>query len=190
MIQIIALAVVNGLLGSLIMFALATSLNLASVSSITFAGAIFGILIGIVVASLMVSCLDSAVCMVFVCFAEDPSALQSNHPETYYDLARSWELFNPGTLTWTTANAMESGNNNNNLVQAHVIDHHHNTHGMQTHYGLAANQNMYTQPTAKNVTQASSPYNPGYIPTHHIPVTTGTSTNNPPPYNPNYREYN
>lgn len=75
-IQILALAVLNALLGSVVMMLLSSSLQVTLSTSAIVAGAVFGALLGGVVGSLMVSCLDSAVCMVFVCFAEDPSTLQ------------------------------------------------------------------------------------------------------------------
>lgn len=77
-ILILALAVLNGLVGSLVMMALSSSLQVSLSSGTIIAGAVLGAVLGVVVGSLMVSCLDSAVCMVFVCFAEDPATLQVN----------------------------------------------------------------------------------------------------------------
>lgn len=75
-IQIVAVAILNALLGSVVMLLLSSSLHISVSSGALIAGAVLGAILGAVVGSLMVSCLDSAVCMVFVCFAEDPATLQ------------------------------------------------------------------------------------------------------------------
>lgn len=66
-----------------------------SASSVFVMGGVYGGLVGLIVGSLVVGILDSAVAMVFVCFAEDSNSLQTNHPETFRDLSTKWSLFQP-----------------------------------------------------------------------------------------------
>lgn len=66
-----------------------------SASSAYVMGGVYGGLVGLIVGSLVVGILDSAVAMVFVCFAEDSNSLQTNHPETFRDLSTKWSLFQP-----------------------------------------------------------------------------------------------
>lgn len=54
---------------------------------LTVAGAFIGAALGFVVATIM----ESAVSTVFVCFAEDPKALEISHPDLSDRLVEAWE---------------------------------------------------------------------------------------------------
>ena len=52
--------------------------------------ACLGFLVGASMCSVVMTVIDSAVCTVFVCFAEDPGSLRSTHPDAHLDLMRGW----------------------------------------------------------------------------------------------------
>lgn len=126
----LALGIVSGLLGAGVISQIYIIGGLSLSTEVIIAGGVGGLAIGWIVANMMVSCLDSGVSMVFVCFAEDDSALRVNHWEVYDKLAGSWERFNPGTLRWTNA-TLETGNP---LAQARVIDNSYPIHTTTTAY--------------------------------------------------------
>lgn len=112
------LAILMGLSGGLVGVVLTAVLLSADSSLVTdgspysmyVLGAIYGGLVGLVVGALIVSVIDSAVAMVYVCFAEDPHTLQMNHPDCYTDLHSKWMLFNPESLLpMGSDNDMEHG---------------------------------------------------------------------------------
>lgn len=49
-----------------------------------------GFVLGLMVCSIILSVVDSAVCTVFVCFAEAPEALQQNAPELHGEMVKAW----------------------------------------------------------------------------------------------------
>ncbi|TDH73303.1 hypothetical protein CCR75_007716 [Bremia lactucae] len=57
--------------------------------------AILGFVVGIGVAVTPLAVIDSSVATIFVCFAEDPAALQSSHPELYAFLVQEWHNLYP-----------------------------------------------------------------------------------------------
>ena len=76
--SVMALAVLSGLMGAaasqlLVGTQYANGLNY---ESLAWTGGVLGLLMGIAVAMVLVNALESAVAMVFVSFAEDPTALQ------------------------------------------------------------------------------------------------------------------
>lgn len=72
----------------------------------TFLGLIGGAL-GAAVGHVLVSLLHSAVSTIFVCLAEDPMALQKNHPNEFEILCYTWQMIHPGTLHINTQYASE-----------------------------------------------------------------------------------
>ncbi|CAF0792388.1 unnamed protein product [Didymodactylos carnosus] len=58
-------------------------------------GAFFCFLIGLAMSTIMTSILTSCVRTVFVCFALNPSALASTHPEHLSELVTAWYRFHP-----------------------------------------------------------------------------------------------
>lgn len=57
--------------------------------------AIIGFLVGFSTALIVMSVIDSSVCTIFVCFADDPAALQNTHPEEYSEILQAWTTFHP-----------------------------------------------------------------------------------------------
>lgn len=49
-----------------------------------------GFVLGLMVCSIVLSVIDSAVCTVFVCFAEAPEALQHNDPALHGEMVKAW----------------------------------------------------------------------------------------------------
>ena len=45
--------------------------------------------------NIVMSVILSGVCTIFICFAEDASALQRTHPQTYNTLVHGWHEFSP-----------------------------------------------------------------------------------------------
>ncbi|TDH69114.1 hypothetical protein CCR75_009481 [Bremia lactucae] len=58
--------------------------------------------IGYAMCAIMSSILDSIVATIFVCFAEDPAALQRSHPEEHARLVNAWTRLQPDLLTFPT----------------------------------------------------------------------------------------
>lgn len=54
---------------------------------------VIGLLIGWSMAGIVMSNIESSVATVFVCYAEDPAALQHNHPRDHYHLTEAWNIF-------------------------------------------------------------------------------------------------
>lgn len=149
------LALVSGIVGVGAIAEIYVLGGLQLSAGVLVGGGVGGFIIGWIVTNMMVSCLDSGVSMVFVCFAEDDNTLRTNHSEVYDKLAGSWERFNPGSLRWTSA-SVETGNP---LVQARVIEttpiHHINT--TNSHSGYQVKQSSQSTPPP--------PMNPYY--SHH-----------------------
>lgn len=51
-----------------------------------------GFLVGYAMATVTMSVIDAGVATVFVCFAEDPTALEATHPDHFAELLRAWEM--------------------------------------------------------------------------------------------------
>jgi hypothetical protein len=117
----VGMAVISALFGAFLLPTVYVTGGLAVTGNTVVAGVIVGFLVGLVVGLVMISCLDSAVAMVFVCFAEDPDMLRVNHLTIYENLKQSWELFNPSTLLWTTAVIVEDGYGSQPIPQATVV---------------------------------------------------------------------
>uniref|UniRef100_M4BM22 Choline transporter-like protein n=1 Tax=Hyaloperonospora arabidopsidis (strain Emoy2) TaxID=559515 RepID=M4BM22_HYAAE len=66
---------------------------LGSSTSVYATMAIVGFMVGISVAMTLAHVVIAALHTVFVCFAEDPVALNRNHPEEYEDLVAGWRQF-------------------------------------------------------------------------------------------------
>lgn len=146
----LGLAALSGLIGAGVMAEIYVLGGLTLSTGVWIGGGIGGFIIGWIVANMMVSCLDSGVSMVFVCFAEDDNTLRVNHLETYDKLAGSWERFNPGSLRWTGANVETA----NPMVQARVIE----SHSYPPHY-TAPSQHSHGY---QGATSAPPPMNPYY----------------------------
>ncbi|KAJ1436898.1 plasma-membrane choline transporter-domain-containing protein [Ochromonadaceae sp. CCMP2298] len=104
---VLALAVFNALMG--VVLGLIVAANGGDVGLYVVLGAVLGALTGLVAGMVLSQALDSAVAMVYVCFAEDPAALQTNHPSEYSSLKGTWDHMHPGSLSWHTSSAMGSG---------------------------------------------------------------------------------
>ncbi|KAF0686137.1 Aste57867_22102 [Aphanomyces stellatus] len=59
---------------------------------------IIGLAVGIGVALIPLSVIDSAVATVFVCFAEDPAAFAQTHPELYTNMVAAWRIAHPDAM--------------------------------------------------------------------------------------------
>lgn len=114
----IFMAVIGVLVGWLLTFILLTFhsdiligvvKDASSVSTAYTLGSVYGGLVGLIVGLLVVSILDSAVAMVYVCFAEDSATLQSHHPETFRDLSTKWSLFQPSMSFYSDDGEDSSG---------------------------------------------------------------------------------
>ncbi len=66
------------------------------------AGLLLGVVQAIVVGSMLLQMVEAAVTMLFVCFAEDPAALQVFHPDEHAVLVRAWRQFDASSLAWYT----------------------------------------------------------------------------------------
>ncbi|CAH0487325.1 unnamed protein product [Peronospora farinosa] len=58
--------------------------------------------IGYAMCTILSTILDSVVATIFVCFAEDPAALQRSHPDEHARLVESWSRLQPGLLSFPT----------------------------------------------------------------------------------------
>ncbi|KAG3014723.1 hypothetical protein PC128_g3028 [Phytophthora cactorum] len=58
--------------------------------------------IGYAMCTIMSSILDSIVATIFVCFAEDPAALQRSHPDEHSRLVETWGRLQPDLLSFPT----------------------------------------------------------------------------------------
>jgi hypothetical protein len=58
-------------------------------------------LIGIIIASILMSVVSSGVDTVLVCFAEAPTELRQNHPRLSDQMVRAWRLVYPGEFSYT-----------------------------------------------------------------------------------------
>lgn len=58
------------------LFDLAVASNIGEMGTLALIGGITGLVAGVIVGMVLTNALDSAVAMVFVCFAESPQALQ------------------------------------------------------------------------------------------------------------------
>ncbi|KAG2765803.1 hypothetical protein Pcac1_g22672 [Phytophthora cactorum] len=58
--------------------------------------------IGYAMCTIMSSILDSIVATIFVCFAEDPAALQRSHPDEHSRLVEAWGRLQPDLLSFPT----------------------------------------------------------------------------------------
>jgi hypothetical protein len=103
---------------------------------------IIGFIIGVIVGSILTHILKSGVTTVFVCLAEDPYALQVNHPAEYQILASSWNFMYPNQALFTVSNPIEghsTGSSTSNSVPFQPLQysnqmHHHNQiHGPNNH---------------------------------------------------------
>jgi hypothetical protein len=56
---------------------------------------IIGFILGIGIAIIPLSVIDSSVATIFVCFAEDPAAFQQSHPDLYQPLVNEWHALYP-----------------------------------------------------------------------------------------------
>jgi len=102
---VFGLMLVNMLCGIMVSFLLDLFLaqSISDVGGFALMGAVIGLVTGLLVALILTTTLHSAVAMVFVCFAEDPAALQTNHPETYALLSDKWNAMHPGSLNWISS---------------------------------------------------------------------------------------
>ena len=57
--------------------------------------AVFGFLVGLLLAVVTMASLESAVATVYVAFAEEPRALEENHPGRFEALHEAWRKFYP-----------------------------------------------------------------------------------------------
>ena len=84
----LSIAVCMAILGYLISLfsgeAIASSLNVKDQATVTIYLVVLGAIIGGIVGSLLITMLESAVAMVYVCFAEDPDALRVSVTSSYY----------------------------------------------------------------------------------------------------------
>ncbi|KAH7459798.1 Protein pns1 [Phytophthora ramorum] len=58
--------------------------------------------IGYAMCTIMSSILDSIVATIFVCFAEDPAALQRSHPDEHARIVEAWSRLQPDLLSFPT----------------------------------------------------------------------------------------
>ena len=65
--------------------------------SISATNAILGFVIGLVLASILLSTIGSAVNAVIVCFAEGPAEFEANHPELSRKMRETWLQFYPNS---------------------------------------------------------------------------------------------
>jgi len=63
--------------------------------SVQATNAILGFIIGLVLASILLSTIGSAVNAVIVCFAEGPAEFEANHPELSRKMRETWLQFYP-----------------------------------------------------------------------------------------------
>ncbi|KDO30254.1 hypothetical protein SPRG_19805 [Saprolegnia parasitica CBS 223.65] len=59
---------------------------------------VMGLIFGIGISIIPFSVIDSAVATIFVCFAEDPAALQTSHPEHFNELMTEWHRMYPDIM--------------------------------------------------------------------------------------------
>ena len=60
--------------------------------------AVVGFLIGLAMCTVVMSVVDSAVCTVFVCFAQDPNALRVSRPLVHHNLMQAYSLIHRDVL--------------------------------------------------------------------------------------------
>lgn len=63
--------------------------------SVSATNAVLGFIIGLVLSSILLSTIGSAVNAVIVCFAEGPAEFEANHPELSRQMRETWLQFYP-----------------------------------------------------------------------------------------------
>lgn len=61
--------------------------------------AVFGVVVGLLMASVAMGAAESAVACVYVAFGEEPGALKTNHPAEFDNLYRGWNHLYPEVVT-------------------------------------------------------------------------------------------
>jgi hypothetical protein len=56
---------------------------------------VLGFIVGTSMCAVVMTVIDSAVCTVYVCFAEDPTALSATHPAAHHELMSAWSVMYP-----------------------------------------------------------------------------------------------
>ena len=127
---VLALTVCNMIIGVVVsfIFALFVASTNHDMGTLALVGGIVGAVAGLIVGIVLTNALDSAVAMVFVCFAEDPLALQKNHPQTYEALRSHWQALHPSTLLWCSACAASPSPMHSTSSAASSTAHHHQQH--------------------------------------------------------------
>ncbi|CAE7668852.1 pns1, partial [Symbiodinium microadriaticum] len=86
---------VVGVLCLLVGYGYAVVVGLGQDSSYTILLAMSGFFIGYSMCMLTLNVISSATATVYVCFAENPSTLQTHHPEYFEELMSKWRKFYP-----------------------------------------------------------------------------------------------
>jgi hypothetical protein len=142
-------------------------------------GGIYGGIVGFVVGLLIVSVIDSAVAMIYVCFAEDPATLQVHHPETYHDLQEKWSLFN----------------HPDSLLIPHMEEEGRHSYSATVSTGnVSAYDHFQPQYRSHTYPQANAPgayqYSPVIADYQNNSGYSSQSQDRPPSYNPQFRKEN
>jgi hypothetical protein len=93
-------------LGSLVVGALSAGAAVAWASAESFSSSemqtaslpvagVLGFIVGASMCSVIMTVIDSAVCTIYVCFAEDPGALRTTHPAAHHELMSAWSVMYP-----------------------------------------------------------------------------------------------
>ena len=72
-------------------------------------GGVLSFFIGLFMASLMTEIINSSVKTVFVCFAMNPAALYTTHPQSFQEIVSAWQKFHPEVYSSCGYGQMVSG---------------------------------------------------------------------------------
>eukprot|EP01034_Spumella_vulgaris_P027126 gene27126-33808_t len=166
---VMALALFAGLLGALLSQLLVGTAYSAGMAAqpLAVSGGVLGALMGIAVGMILTNAIESAVAMVFVSFAEDPSSLQSHHKEEFDNLLAKWRVAYPETVEWVCCGDVYS----NSAGSAQAVPINNSTGVNYLPYTAAA---------------GAAPGGYVYQPAVYHNSKGGNGNNNPPPMNPNY----
>ena len=161
-------------------------------SSTVLVGSVLSAVLGMCVAAILTSALESAVATVFVCFAEDPIAFQKNHYDEFASLLSAWDKIYPDVVSWIFERVDERDRSG-----VHVRGLRSSGGGAEEAVSSTAYPGAplsATLPSAEpvGVPISMSPslppaFNPAYNPVHTDQQPGLDSYSNPPPFNPQYK---
>lgn len=192
MFGVIFLSVLTGVLGALITYLISLNSPSAahfeddmnmSLSQAVFLGGLLSTILGVCVSVVLTNALESAVAMVFVCFAEDPFALQNNHYDEFVHLLSAWDHIYPEVVSWIFDRANNGSGGSGNGVGVGVgIGRSALT---SSRLGSGAHKYPGTSSAAASAVISAVPVGTPIGARSSVP---SASVAPPPPYNPSFNK--